>query len=115
MIIYNFENTGFILCVVKRLQVCVTLRKKAGPDDQHMRVIGLHRKRPAYPSQSTMFQNESKDSSALPAYAVNLHACAGTRLASKMTFLFWLLLNRSDFQTRQKARIADLLRRVEII
>ena len=58
-----------------------------------MRVISLHQKRPAYPSQSTMFQNESKDSSALPAYAVNLPAHAGTRLASKVTFLVWLLVN----------------------
>ena len=30
-----------------KLQNLTTLRKKAGPNDQHMRVIGLHLKRPA--------------------------------------------------------------------
>ena len=57
-----------------------------------MRVIGLHQKRPAYPSQSTMFQNESKDSAALLAYAVKLPAYAGSRLATKVALLEWLLV-----------------------
>ena len=67
--------------------IFITLRKKAGPDDPHMRVIGLNQIRPAYPSQSTRFQNESKDLSALLAYAVNLPAYAA--YASKVTFLVW--------------------------
>ena len=66
-----------------------TQKKKAGPDDSYMRVIGFHQKRPAYPSQSTRFQNDSKYFSALPACVVNLLAYAGSRLASKVTFLIW--------------------------
>ena len=66
-----------------------TRKKKPGPDDQHMRVIGLHQKQPVYPSQSTRFQNELKDFSALLVYVVNLPAYAGTRLAAKVTFLVW--------------------------
>ena len=54
-----------------------------------MRVIGLHQKRPGYPSQSIKFQNESKDFSALLAYVVNLPAYFGTSFASKVTFLVW--------------------------
>ena len=52
--------------------------KKAGPDDSHMRVIGLHQKQPAYPCQLTRFQNESKEFSSLQAYVVNLpvYACS---------------------------------------
>ena len=54
-----------------------------------MRVIGLHQSRPANVSRLTRFQNESKDSSALLAYVVNLPAYAGTELATEATFLVW--------------------------
>ena len=70
-----------------------------------MRVVGLHQNRPGYPSWSTMFRKESKDSSALPAYAINLPAYDGTRLASKVTFLIWLLVNWNGFQTSQKTLV----------
>ena len=55
-----------------QIMTTVHSEKNAGPDDPHMRVIGLHQKRPANSCQSTRFQNESKDFSCLLAYVVNL-------------------------------------------
>ena len=75
-----------IKCRTKALDIYIQSEKKAGPDDPRIRFIGLHLKRPAYPIQSTRFQNESKDFSALLAYVVHLPAYVGTRLASKVTF-----------------------------
>ena len=40
-----------------------TQKKKAGPHDQHVRVIGLHQKRPAYQSKLNCFSNRSNDPS----------------------------------------------------
>ena len=61
--------------------------KKAGPDDPHIRVIGLHQKRLAYPCQSTRFQNESKDFRYLLAYVVNLPAKACRHILKYKTSL----------------------------
>ena len=78
-----------------------------------MRVIGLHQKRPVYPSQLTRFPYESKDFSPLLAYVVNLPAYAGIRLSSKVTYLVWSTAAIFNFQTSQNTCLADLLRRVD--
>ena len=64
-----------------------TQKKKAGPDDPHMRVIGLHQKRPAFLCQSTRFQNESKDFSYLQENVVNLPGKACRQISKYRTSL----------------------------